>query len=286
MPTSGFDIICDLPYPLQCGMWFDHHAANFDDFELRGLDQTEVPGLRKVAPSCARVILDYFSGEFEIDPELEQIASEADIIDTFGWESIDDWRAETPAKRLDAAIKTREDSFKGRREFLRWLCRSLMDMSLEDVAASDEVAMRADSFRADEERMLEFIGKQMKFLGTNKEIILLDFSEHTRKARVVKNLAQIHAPDALAVLEVSPMFQRQTRTNDLSFSMSLTLAGQRNPGSFDLGEIMRLLDIGSGHPGAASGVVKSGSRAEMEKKRVETFGKIQGIWAGQKDNKE
>jgi hypothetical protein len=284
VPTSGFDIVCDLPYPLQCGMWFDHHAANFDDFALRGFEQSEVPGLRKVAPSCARVIVDYFSGEFEVDPELEEIAAEADIIDTFGWESIEDWRAETPAKRLDAAIKTREDSFKGRREFLRWLCMSLMDQSLGAVAASDEVMMRADNFRADEDRMLEFIGKQMKFLGDNQEIILLDFSEHTRKARVVKNLAQIHAPEALAVLEVSPMFQRQVRSNDLSFSMSLTLAGQRNPGAFDLGEIMRVLDIGSGHPGAASGVVKSGSRAEMEKNRSVTFGKIQDIWASQKDN--
>jgi hypothetical protein len=267
-------------------MWFDHHAANFDDFELRGLDQSEVPGLRKIAPSCARVMIDYFGEEFEIDQELEDIAAAADLIDTFGYNSIEHWREDTPASRIDAAIKTREDTFTRRREFLRWLCLSLMDQTLEQVASSDEVSVRADNFRAEEERMLEFIVKEMKFLGENEEIILLDFSEHTRKARVVKNLAQIHAPQSLAVLEVSPMFQRKTRTNDLSFSMSLTLAGQRNPGAFDIGEIMRRLDIGSGHPGAASGVVKSGSKAEMEKKRTETLERIQQIWDSQKDNKE
>ncbi|MBW7998014.1 MAG: hypothetical protein FVQ81_15895 [Candidatus Glassbacteria bacterium] len=284
--TSGFDIVCDLPYPLQGGMWFDHHVANFDDLELRGFDQGEIPGLRKLAPSCARVIVDFFAEEFEIDQELEQIAAAADVIDTFGYESIEQWRTETPASRIDCAIKVREGTISDRREFLCWMCLALMDQSLEQVAATDEVAVRADRFRAEEESMLAFVGKEMGFLDEAGEIILLDFSEHTRKARIVKNLAQIHAPESLAVLEVSPLFRRRLRTNDLSFSMSLTLAGQRHYAQFDIGEIMRTLDIGSGHPGAASGVVKSGSRAEMERNRAKTLEKIKEIWEEQKGNKE
>ncbi len=283
--TSAFDIVCDLPYPLQCGIWFDHHVANFDDLELRGFDQGEIPGLRKIAPSCARVIVDHFSEEFEIDGEVEVIVAAADKIDSFAYESIEDWRADTPASRVDCAIKLREDSFSKRREFLRWLCLSLMDQTLEEVAAGDEVAVRADSFRAGEESMLGLIEKEMGLLGGGGEIILLDFSEHTRKARVTKNLAQLLAPEAMAVLEVSPLFQRKLRTNDLSFSMSLTLAGQRHYAKFDIGEIMRTLDIGSGHPGAASGLVKSGSRAEMERNRATTLERIGELWEGQKGNK-
>ncbi len=284
--TSAFDIVCDLPYPLQCGIWFDHHVANFDDLELRGFDQGEIPGLRKIAPSCARVIVDHFSEEFEIDGEVEVIAAAADKIDSFAYESIEDWRADTPASRIDCAIKEREGSFSERREFLRWLCLSLMDQTLEDVAAGDEVTVRADSFRAGEESMLGLIEKEMGLLGGSGEIILLDFSEHTRKARVMKNLAQLLAPEAMAVLEVSPLFQRKLRTNDLSFSMSLTLAGQRHYAKFDIGEIMRTLDIGSGHPGAASGVVRSGSRAEMEQNRAATLERIGELWEGQKNNRE
>ncbi len=282
--TSGFDIVCDLPYPLQCGMWFDHHSANFEDLELRGLDQGEIPGLRKIAPSCASVIVDHFSEEFEIDPEVEAIVAAADKIDSFAYESIEDWRADTSASKIDCAIKVREGSFRDRREFLRWLCLSLMDQTLEEVAASEEVAFRADSFRAEEENMLRLIEKGMGFLsGSGEEIVLLDFSEHKRKARVVKNLAQILAPEAMAVLEVSPMFQHKLRTNDLSFSMSLSLAGQSHYADFDIGEIMRTLDIGSGHPGAASGVVKSKSRAAMEKNRAATLARIGELWEGQKE---
>jgi len=285
--TSAFDIVCDLPYPLQCGMWFDHHGANFEDLELRGFDQGEIPGLRKIAPSCAGVIVDHFSEEFEVDEEVEAIVAAADKIDSFAYESIEDWRADTPAARIDWAIKVREGSFSERRKFLRWLCLSLMDQSLEDVASSDEVTYRADSFRAEEDNMLRLIEKEMGFLpGSGEEIILLNFSEHKRKARVVKNLAQIMAPEAMAVLEVSPMFQHKLRTNDLSFSMSLNLAGQRHYADFDIGEIMRTLDIGSGHPGAASGVVKSGSRADMEKNRAKTLERIAELWEGQKKENE
>ncbi len=32
------DIVCDLPYPVECGMWFDHHLGNLTELELRGID--------------------------------------------------------------------------------------------------------------------------------------------------------------------------------------------------------------------------------------------------------
>ena len=72
--TGASDIVCDLPYPLECGMWFDHHEANLEDVALRGIEQESIPGLRRPAPSCARVILDYFENEFEIDRELVELA--------------------------------------------------------------------------------------------------------------------------------------------------------------------------------------------------------------------
>jgi hypothetical protein len=45
---------------------------------------------------------------------------------------------------------------------------------------------------------------------------------------------------------------------------------------------MRTLGIGSGHPGAASGVVKSDTREQMEKRRAETFAEIERLWKEQK----
>ena len=34
------DIVCDLPYPLECGLWFDHHEGNIEDVRFRGIGQS------------------------------------------------------------------------------------------------------------------------------------------------------------------------------------------------------------------------------------------------------
>ena len=285
-PIGGLDVVCDLPYPLSCGMWFDHHEANLEEVALRGIDEKSIPGYRVAAPSCGRVIVDWFGREYEIDEELEVIAVAADRIDSFAYDSIEDWRAECPEHDIDTAIKLKAGHPAERRDFLRWLTLSLMDDSLETVAESLEVRERADLFRAEEEAMLRLIEQHLGFLDQAGEIILLDFSEHTRRASVVKNLAQLLAPQALAVLEVNSLFDRQVKTNDLSFSMSLTIAGQKPEARRDLGEVMRALNIGSGHPGAASGLVRSASKDEMTRGRQATLDAILRQWQASPPRKD
>ena len=278
LSTGGLDVVCDLPYPLSCGMWFDHHEANLEDVALRGVDEASIPGLRFPAPSCVRVVLEFFGREFEIDPELEEMAEAADRIDSFAYQSIEDWRAERPENDIDAAIKLKAGRPGERRDFLRWLTLSLMDESLKAVAAREEIAERADNFRAEEDSMLRVIEKHLAYLDAEKRIVLLDFSGHNRRVKVLKNLAQLLAPRALAVLEVNSLFNREVKTNDLGFSMSLTIAGGQEAVRRDLGEIMRALNIGSGHAGAASGTLRSGSREEMLRGKERTLQAVLAQW--------
>ena len=278
LSTGGLDVVCDLPYPLSCGMWFDHHEANLEDVALRGVDEASIPGLRFPAPSCVRVVLEFFGREFEIDPELEEMAEAADRIDSFAYQSIEDWRAARPENDIDAAIKLKAGRPGERRDFLRWLTLTLMDENLPAVAAREEVAGRADMFRAEEEQMLRLIEKHLAYLDLEKRIVLLDFSGHNRRVKVLKNLAQLLAPRALAVLEVNSLFNREVKTNDLGFSMSLTIAGGQEAVRRDLGEIMRALNIGSGHAGAASGTLRSGSREEMLRGKERTLQAVLAQW--------
>ena len=37
------DVVCDLPYPLQCGLWFDHHEGNLQELEYRKIDPNRFP---------------------------------------------------------------------------------------------------------------------------------------------------------------------------------------------------------------------------------------------------
>ena len=276
--TGEKDVVCDLPYPLSCGMWFDHHEANLEEVKLRGIDPDTIPGRHVPARSCARVILEYFAEEYEIDEELEALASAADRIDSFDYESVEDWRSKTPAALIDGSIKLKTGTPAERRAYLRKLTAWLMDEPLEQVAEKEQVQTRAQEFEDEEKRMLEIIEQNLGFLDNKKEIILLDFSDRNRRVAVVKNLAQLPAPEALAVLEVNSLFNRGVKTNDLSLSMSLTIEGTKKAPGKDLGEIMRTLNIGSGHAGAASGTVRSKNKQEMLKAKEKILGMIMDKW--------
>ncbi|MEA2062383.1 MAG: hypothetical protein U9P14_01675 [Gemmatimonadota bacterium] len=278
VPTGPGDIVCDLPYPLSCGMWFDHHQANLEEIELRGLDPASIPGRRSPELSCARVIRDYFAGEFEIEPEIEDMVAQADRIDSFAYESVEDWRRMSPSALIDRSIKLKSGRPAERRAYLKLLTAWLMDQSLEQVAGREEVISRADEFEAAEQRMLEIIEKNMGFLDEAGEIILLDFTGHSRRMPVVKNLAQLQAPRGLAVLEVNSLFERGVKTNDLGLSMSMNIAGIQKGLEKDLGGIMRSLNIGSGHAGAASGTIRCKSKQEMLKQKKKVLDRILEIW--------
>lgn len=38
------DIVCDLPYPLKCGLWFDHHEGNLQELHYRNIDPVSIDG--------------------------------------------------------------------------------------------------------------------------------------------------------------------------------------------------------------------------------------------------
>ncbi|MCL2616025.1 MAG: exopolyphosphatase [Defluviitaleaceae bacterium] len=51
------DILCNVPYAEGCKMWFDHHSS-----EVERLDKAiTVDGECRIAPSCARVVYEYYT---------------------------------------------------------------------------------------------------------------------------------------------------------------------------------------------------------------------------------
>jgi hypothetical protein len=62
--------------------------------------------------------------------------------------------------------------------------------------------------------------------------------------------------------------------------MSLSINGNRS-NRRNIGEIMRTLNIGDGHPGAAAGTVRCRSKQEMLKKKQELVNQIFTLWASQ-----
>ncbi|MCL2008859.1 MAG: exopolyphosphatase [Treponema sp.] len=63
------DIVANVPYINGCGLWFDHHSS-----ENERLGKSfKFEGVSKIAPSCARVIFDYYKGEETLKPFAEMI---------------------------------------------------------------------------------------------------------------------------------------------------------------------------------------------------------------------
>ncbi len=280
------DIVCDLPYPLVAGLWFDHHVGNLADLELRGIDPTTIPGAFADKPSCCRVVFDYYSQDEDLPDDFKHLAQEADIIDAFKYSSVEEWRRETPAKIIDWAIKApgiNRDKYK----FLRKLVVWLRDTSLQETSRENWVTERVTDYQREEEWMQKLIPEVASFLpqDTQHEIVVLDMTKFSKRERILKNLALLDYPEALAFLEIQPQFQGGVRTTNLSFSMALSLNLNDRNHAKDVGGIMRELNLGDGHPGAGAGQLDAANKQEMLRKKQDTLDKIFTLWSSQHPNR-
>jgi oligoribonuclease NrnB/cAMP/cGMP phosphodiesterase (DHH superfamily) len=277
------DVVCDLPYPLQCGLWFDHHEGNFQELEYRRVDPKTIPGRFDLKPSCGRVVFEYFSEHGELPSYLIQAVEEADIIDGFSYSSIEEWKKETPGKLIDLTLKTHFLSVEEQSSHMRNLVRELRDRPIEEVSHLDFVQKRLKQYREEEGRMLKIIQDASYFLEQDgqKEIIVVDLTSYQRRPHLIKNLAFLIYPEALGVLEIYNLLDQGVKSNHLGFSMSLSIQGNKKNHNKNIGEIMRGLNIGDGHPGAAAGTVRCKSKQEMLKKKKEILNQIFKIWSSQ-----
>jgi len=278
------DIVCDLPYPLECGLWFDHHEGNLQELQYRDIDPDSIEGKFDLLPSCARVIFNYLQKDQNLPGYFAPLVDETDKIDSFDYQTVSEWRAETPAKIIDATIRSRSGDAKEKRRYLKRLVLWLRGTPVEQVAKNQEVMKRYQSYLSEENEMLKIIEQNSFFLPQDsaKEIIILDFTKFNRPGYVIKNLAYLLYPEALAVLDIKNLFTRGIKSNDLSFSLSLSLNLNYKEHAKEVGEIMRELNIGDGHKGAAAGKVMCTSKNEMLKQKQYVMDRIFDLWQKQR----
>ncbi len=276
------DVVCDLPYPLECGLWFDHHPGNREALALRGIDPATVPGrLDETKPSCARVVYEYFAQRgTELPARFAEAVAEADIIDSFDYNSVEEWRRETRGKLVDMSLKAYQPTPREQNKYLNYLVRLVRDHPLETILKDAAVAAQIERSREEEKRMVEFIGKFAAFLpeDTGRELVILDLTSLARPPRILKNLAYLIHPAALGVLTMNPLFRSERKTNDISFSMSLSMNLNGKDHGKDIGEIMRTLNIGDGHVGAAAGTLHCESKDEMLRRKKKVLSEIWKLW--------
>lgn len=84
------DIITNLPYDPNCGLWFDHHSSEEDRVDIG----QNFKGAFSIAPSAARVVYDYYGadklGQYDsIMDDVDRVdaaqLTEEDVISPKGW---------------------------------------------------------------------------------------------------------------------------------------------------------------------------------------------------------
>ena len=89
---------------------------------------------------------------------------EADVIDSFSYASIEEWRRETPGKVIDLTLKVPFPSAEDQASYMRNVVQQLRDRSIEEVSHLDFVQRRLRQYREEEGRMLRIIRDASYFL--------------------------------------------------------------------------------------------------------------------------
>lgn len=142
--VTDHDIIANLPYHPNCALWFDHHTS-----QMIHSENENYKGKFAVAPSCARVIYDFYEQPDELRPfqhlleETDRVDSAQltmnDVMDPKGWVLV--------SYTLDprSGLEAFEDYFQ---RMIGWI----QVHTVEDILQISDVKEKVDKYRADEGR--------------------------------------------------------------------------------------------------------------------------------------
>jgi nanoRNase/pAp phosphatase (c-di-AMP/oligoRNAs hydrolase) len=159
------DVLCNVPYVPGCGMWFDHHSSEADRVGWT----PGVPGISKKAPSCARLVYDFFNGETKF-PHLKEVIHAADKVDSGqltaediknpqGWVLIG--FIADPRTGLGRFHDFRISNLQLMTEFID----HLRTMSLEDILAHPDVKERIDLYHQQTDLFVDMVKKHSRIEG-------------------------------------------------------------------------------------------------------------------------
>ena len=69
VPITDNDILANIPYSPGCRLWFDHHSSETDRLGTNAYFE----GISRYAPSCARVVYEYYGGDEKLGQFHEMI---------------------------------------------------------------------------------------------------------------------------------------------------------------------------------------------------------------------
>ena len=165
VPVTSDDVLANIPYAEGCGMWFDHHAT---EYERIGKDLL-VPGECRLAPSAARVIYEYYNGEEEM-PHFASLVESCDRVDS-GNLTADEILTPTGGVLLGFIMDPRTGLGRFRNftisnyELMVRLLDACSTMTVEEILEMPDVKERADLYLEQSAMFKDMVMERTKIFG-------------------------------------------------------------------------------------------------------------------------
>ncbi|MBP5233207.1 MAG: exopolyphosphatase [Planctomycetes bacterium] len=168
------DIVINLPYIKGCGLWFDHHTSEKESLPPEG----EYKGRFEIAPSCARVIYNFYQDRFadKFAPFMDLLEA-TDRLDSATL-SLEDVTTPSGWILLGLTLDPRSGLGPEFRKYFRWLVEYIKELPLEKVLAHPEVKRRTDRVLHEQEEFKDLLKKYSRQEG---QVIVTDFRELVEK---------------------------------------------------------------------------------------------------------
>lgn len=163
-PVTADDIIANLPWHPNCGLWFDHHASSLALVP----DPGSVPGLAREAPSAARLVYEYYH-----DDRLKLYDDFLHQVDRFDSADLDMEDVTSPRGWILLAYTIDPRSGLGRfREYFIDMVEWVRTMTLDEILAIPEVRRRCDEVASRQAALLQSLRTHARLDGP---VIVTDF---------------------------------------------------------------------------------------------------------------
>lgn len=77
VPVTKNDVLANVPFADGAGLWFDHHSSESERVRFKG----KYAGESRNAPSCARIIYEYYGGKNKF-PQFDDMMEAVDKVDS------------------------------------------------------------------------------------------------------------------------------------------------------------------------------------------------------------
>jgi nanoRNase/pAp phosphatase (c-di-AMP/oligoRNAs hydrolase) len=164
------DILANVPYMDGCKLWFDHHSS-----ESERLGKTYFEGAVRIAPSCARVVYDYYGGyeklsRFEtmvhfVDKVDSGRLNRDEILDPQGWILLG--FIMDPRTGLGRFRNFRISNY----DLMKVLAKACVEKSIDEILAMPDVKERIDLYFDQDKLFREMLKQEVRLEGN---VILAD----------------------------------------------------------------------------------------------------------------